>query len=551
MRKFNELNVKCHILDNVPDKKELAGLTDMFLKLSYCWFKDKNGNDIFEYDGVPLAECCANEFIDKQFAYFFRTFFCLEKIVRLYSPEKIYYDSPISDIIFNCLEILKTTGIFIDKKELLPGKYISPLSVPAEFSRCVLEYIKPAKYYYFFSIFNFWKKALSFFSSKKSIMLSLYNNTDSFIDHNDEFKMFLLNLRNKFKNLSGDKTYFKCKVSGAEMNDAEEFEALKKIANISENFKINGFDFWSYFEIHVKKFLKKSIPEFKNLISELKTQITSNKPLIYIEPFDVSVVERIAAYICRASGIKTVKIQHGYYFTNYITDTCHNISDFVFTVSPQNNKFDFSGSCAQVMMSSPLYDSYSVVGHVHKKGKSKYTVIINPYYAGAYILHGSLSEEEIFITEVLNALSNFKERFNIIIRQHPGIVIDHLKYIIENDFRALNITYSSHSSFLEAISETDLFISMPSTAIFESSAAGVPSIFYNQCSREWLSPFDPDNKDLPQAKTDEELTSLLEKFLNDFNENDWFVKKEIIQKYSVINDGKNSARIWKKIKEII
>jgi len=221
-------------------------------------------------------------------------------------------------------------------------------------------------------------------------------------------------------------------------------------------------------------------------------------------------------------------------------------------ISPQNlSGLEYRGAKKTYMSSSPIYDIYSGIHHIHNANSKKHRVLINPFHTPEYYFSSSSCEEEKFIIEVLEAFENISESFEIIFRPHPGINIEHLKYLIETRYRHLNIKYSESGTFYDAISKADLFISMPSTAIFEAAAAGVPSIFYDQGDYDWISPFDPSNKDLPQARSVTALKALLEKFLVEFDADDWFISDNVLEKYAIKKDGRISEAIWKDIKKII
>jgi len=558
VEKFKKHGVSCFILDRMLSRSEAISCKTSLMKLGYTWFRKTDGRDFFEYLGIPLAEISVSDFRASEFVLFFKYFYNIEKIIDNYNITKIYCDNVQKNLFENCFKIFNIDYEFIDDHEYRNYDVISPIKDTGvvSFHKCANFYKKSFFYKTCLSIINFMKKTASLFLCKKEkIIMGLYNNTSIL------FNMLSSKLASKFNFLLVNTSIDRKKMFTYDLNFLN-LGALKKsnyssissdlffnLEEVKKKFMINGYDCSSYFIPELKKYIEKAIPYYADMASTITALIKNNGYKVFVTCNDCAPLERTIAYICRMNNIKVVKLQHAFYPYMVIDDSLYNISDYVFVMLEQN--MDLYKNSKNLMLSSPIYDVYSRIGHVHDVKKRKYRVLINPFHPieNEYYISVVDGEENIFT--ILNVLRKYKENFEIHFRLHPGISDEFLMYIVKSCFADLDIKFSKGGTFFDVIKNSDLLISTFSTTIFESAAAGVPSLFYKQVPCDLISPFDEENKDLPQASTPEELSALLKKFLHSFNEKGWFINKDIIQKYGIFRDGKNSERIWAKIDEII
>ena len=264
--------VSCYLLDDMISHEEAHRYTDHFLKLSNSWFRDSEGRDVFEYRGVPVAECCMSDFIGSKLTFFHRCFYLLESVFNKFNIDKVLVDSPQYYIISNCCQILKKDFHPIDyaTKGRDESSLINEIA-QYDFKEVAGQYKESFHRKIIEPVFNFYKKLFGR-NYKKNIVISLYfnnlpmiNNCDSF--EYEKFCIHLLNAPIKKAKLIFDDFRIVSMRSNDFFDRAARYSEShieEILTNINKNFYINGHDFSNFFINEIIAFINEAIPTIIN-----------------------------------------------------------------------------------------------------------------------------------------------------------------------------------------------------------------------------------------------------------------------------------------------
>lgn len=250
-------------------------------------------------------------------------------------------------------------------------------------------------------------------------------------------------------------------------------------------------------------------------------------------------------YMGKQLNFKTIIIQNTvldkiYYPIPVLTDYFIANGKFVEELLSLSNPKEGS----VVYLGSPLQDGfYSYYKKLKKNdGVTKILIATQPFVQ-------NYDYNETLLRELLNVLSFFEGRFELIIKPHPREKVDYYSVIKSLDCGPdVEILISSQDDILKHAEETSLFLSRTSTAIQSFVLMGIPVVSYLEsypadiCSRlDYL-----ESSCTVKCFNQDELKIYINEFLNNYEHvYSEFVKnrKSYIEEYVGLFDGKASERI--------
>ncbi len=540
-----------HLRESDYMQKENHNIYDFFKN----WHKDKDGNDLFNYNGCNFGISFRMEYWN-DFVYLCRLIINVSRLSN--AKSKVYILSNEKSLI----EAMDVLAINYDKLEVTKGldsrieSYFFPIAQWMDSKvrpSGKLKFLYQARsllnncHFYLFKVYD----CLFNLSSRKQVFIQEYHPTKEII--------------NLLKDASDITPVL------ANVTNLKNFDRLRKIRLIPNRLVPKSFDA----EINeIKKHYKKN--KFKRLIlsdgldvTEIAYRVIEDRVFTCLEGYvnqldfyleyikknriDLNVIianlgRDVTLFDCaaRCYGVPSFLIINGLLGPEYSDES--KSANYINSYSECIKKNYFNNEDHIVTLGDPRMDGYH--GEQKNISRNKPTIVIGTSGFNPVDLNSYVAVEFDFMFDVLTAIiknDNYKE---VVIKTRPNGYKKQYESFVKDYFPKLKCRIEDSIPMKTAIMQADLYISIYSQTLFEASSVGVPSIYYRKDNEIMSPPFDG-NSELVTVSSTEDLCTALTDFKQAHERFDEFLRPQVMEKYVGPLDGKNLERNVEFIRNIL
>ncbi len=544
---LKEKSYNVQFFDKYLDRHYLHRQTEEMHFFLNNWYKDKDGNDLFNYNGISFGDSFLLSILTEVsfFSHFFISFIHLKELS--YKTLFVALDNDL-------LSILDKTGlahqrithsednlkqVYYFPIKLWMGSAISSNSIRSKLKRLMAK------------VMDHVLLILDFFSKKKNVVfIQEYHPTNAIIHELRKNP----NLQVVTTSYSGEANF---------LNERRVFygnhkEAIKSGKRLFENAKTSLSHKWMVQDVDLASLLYKMIfriieVDVSSACSDIKSIerfFNKRNPVLMIPVTDLWMRNSLIMSYFHKNEIPIYFIINGLLFSSFWREA--KKATFINAYSKTIRENYFKSSPKAEVIGDPRMDYYGDIEQRELDLKNP-TITIGTSGFSPIDLNSFLAVEFEFIYDVLSVLKSIKDEghnFEIILKVRPNGYLDQYESLVQEFFSDLDISFYQNESFKTLIAKTDIYISIYSQTLFEALSLGIPSIYYKNENQIMLAPFSEDSQ-LTIARSKEKLHELILSF---YSEGDLIknrVSREELELLIGPLDGKNLKRNLNFIERII
>lgn len=539
-KQLTEKGYYVEFLDHLIDSETLERFNIETHNFLNNWYKDKEGNDYFDYKGYSIGDSLLL-YIINDVVYFCHYFFNLLSLKAI-EYDKLYAVS--ND--YTILDCLNKIGLdYIHLKESNNSKLKSVYLFPI--IKWVNEKVNPTfRHRLKNSVANFFDFYFKFYDlisndDKSVVFIQNYYPTNPIIEEikkNKTIQVFLPNYVGLRKIYKFRRVHYKSNL------------VSKNISNeMILNFRAKQNLKWDVFLYPISDYLYEIIDsvlnvhllEALNKAESIELWMRSVNLKLMIPITNLWTPNRLMMQYCFKNKIPVYTVINGQLNVSYYNDA--KDSDYVNSYSFSIKKNYFQEVNNVFPLGDPRMDFYAKFSHKVINRDSP-TIVIGTAGYDSIDLNSYLAYEFDFLYDILfciNELINKGYKANLIIKVRGNGYLDLYTNFVNEYFSCLKIVLIQDKSFFEVIKEADLYLSIFSQTIFEASCLGIPVIYYKKDTQFIHEPFDG-KSELVTACNIDELQEKFNQFYNGDDSFNAFMEKTVLEKYIGPLDGNNTQR---------
>ena len=325
---------------------------------------------------------------------------------------------------------------------------------------------------------------------------------------------------------------------------------LAEVAKLIKPWQVGKHKVDAYLTPFIFPVLQREIKEIKKLISKVNANLTGTNLKLVVPVTEYWIENNLVIQFARNHKIPVFMVANG--LLNFAFENDGKKADFLNCYGEAITEDYLKNSNQGVSLGDPRMDSYASL-EGKEVNREMPTITIGAAGYNNIDLNSYLAFEYDFLCDILEIISDlrlkgYKNKVLLKVRTN-GYSETYTKFINEY-FSNLDVRVERDVPFSEVLKETDLYISIYSQTLFESSMMGIPAIYFKKDSQFMNRPFDG-NCELVTAYDKANLQELIVKFYDHDPVFDDFLKKEIMSKYVGPLDGRNTERNVSFIDELL
>ncbi|MDP1808989.1 MAG: hypothetical protein Q8L35_05565 [Actinomycetota bacterium] len=542
-------------LDGLHDVTKGRELNAVLVRLSNEWFLDKDGNDIFEYQGISLGDLFCYQFYFSMLPLL-RYLLCLKAAKTKYDVDEIYADDP-TPLFSEVASLLELSIRPFDA----PPSGVDPVENLLAKKRAR---IAPSDFY--------WRHPLSRRilaaainvigrirprPRRKAVLIAEYGPMNAFVS-----RIVGGSKRAPMIHTAGfshiPRVYLRggrvllFKNPGAPIDKAvaaliAKWDDLRNDNAIAEKFVFEDLDCWPLFHRHAGEFIRQYLGYYASQIRPAAGFLAKNNIKLLFLPFDSPPWARLLILIARRHAIRTLMVINGYLCDDNTAEGRR--ADSVLVYSQSIKAWQFKDSDRAMVVGNPKFEAYLGLPKKQYRKDANQTVIVSSAQYTPFDFNSPVSFGESNIADILKILQTYPG-FKIKIKLHPADDPAYYRFLVHDFLGYKNVEIIGDKPFIEAIQEADLYISNWSTSNLEAAIINIPVIYYKSDVLDFHPPFDG-NSEMATAHNLDELKQLIDLFLAGDKKLWRFNEVDVLEKYTGLLDGRSSERIKEKIDALL
>ena len=252
----------------------------------------------------------------------------------------------------------------------------------------------------------------------------------------------------------------------------------------------------------------------------------------------------------KSNNIPVYLIANGIFANNFLDESKYATVINGYSESVKNNYFCHMKNV--VCLGDPRMDRYPPVKS-RPVNRRNPVITVGASGFNNLDLNSYLAVEFDFMFDVLSAIKDFSNRIggaSVRIKVRANAYLEQYQQFLEEYFPSFVNHVFHMEPFQELLSDTDLFISINSQTIFEASCSGIPSIYYKK-DNEFLNPPWDGKSEVVMASSREELDEALQDFYTGSDRFNQFMNRQTMEQYVGPLDGKNLERNYDQVLKML
>lgn len=252
----------------------------------------------------------------------------------------------------------------------------------------------------------------------------------------------------------------------------------------------------------------------------------------------------------KSKEIPVYLIANGIFANNFLDESKYATVINGYSESVKNNYF--RGMDNVVCLGDPRMDQYPLVKSRSVNRKNP-VITVGASGFNNLDLNSYLAVEFDFMFDVLSSIKDFSNRIggaSVRIKVRANAYKWQYEQFVEEYFPSFISRVFHMEPFQELLADTDLFISINSQTIFEASCSGIPSIYYKK-DNEFLNPPWDGKSEVVMTSSREELDVALQDFYTGSERFTQFLNRQTMEQYVGPLDGKNLERNYDQVLKML
>nr|BDT26851.1 hypothetical protein BHI3_03170 [Bacteriovorax sp. HI3] len=545
-KKIKEQKGEVHFLDHLLDPQVVESENINIYRYFKKWHLDKNGRDIFNYNGLDFGFVFRQE-IWNDFTYSIRLLINL-RVLKTVECQRLYVGT--DDQVL--LQILSLQNLSFTKIEMIQNSemtYFFPMS------KWMNQAIRPSglkaklrnAFYFIVPWVMFYLHKLNpFLEQKPLVFVQNYHPTKPILQKLASDNKVRLCLE-RYSDYGNWKGYFQERTIPLFTLKKRHTKEAERLWNKFRNEKherivlLDGSDITDFILLFFEKRLKTNIVSYLKYIDSVKFYFSHYPPQLEILVGNVGIFSGIVHAYFTQNKIANYLIING-----FLGDDFGDESKYALTINSYSEaikKNYYHGQDNIVVLGDPRMDQYFLMPR-REINREQTVVSIGTSAFNNVDLNSYSSEEFCFLSDILTVLQDKKnngKNIEIIIKVRPNGYKSQYVSFLQEYFPSLEVTILDSVPMLKVLQKTDFYISFYSQTLFEASMLGVPVIFYKKDTMVMHPPFDGKGE-LVTAKNQEELSAAFEDFYLDSERYNKFLDRKVMEYYQGPLDGNNVQR---------
>lgn len=313
-------------------------------------------------------------------------------------------------------------------------------------------------------------------------------------------------------------------------------------SRISTQWHIEDTDMGAYLYGIILERAASVLPECLKRMDEL-IDFFSNRPLkLMITTTNIGMTNCLMLNYCHARNIPTYLIINGYLGNFYLDES--KDAQWINSYGPSIKENYFAGMENIVCLGDPRMDSYARAGRSRKISTDRPLIVIGAAGYNNIDLNSYVAYEFDFLHDVLSSCRSLISRgrsMDIIVKVRANGYIDQYRDFVREYHAGLPVTLYDQVPMQQVLAKADCYISIYSGTVFEAACLGIPTVYYKKDTEVMAPPFNGASE-LVTAATPDDLTRKLELFYERDRSFDAFRERRVLENYIGPLDGKNLER---------
>ncbi|BCO29302.1 hypothetical protein MIZ03_4217 [Rhodoferax lithotrophicus] len=546
-REVEQLGGLACYVDHLADKQSMQENNFLIYHFFRKWHFDAEGQDIFQYRGVPLGFSFRLE-IWNDFVFYARTRICME-ILRGLKYEKLVVgtrlgliESVLTEMGLAFVPVLPNTG---------SGKatYYFPIHDWMD-EKVRFKGIGGVKYRLRDIVSSLQGSMMSWADrwfggdkKKPTVFIQEYHPTRKLIkrlQQEDRVRLLLATFsRNKgaFRYIPIWRAASKFQV------EADNLMSRFRVQRCAKLVVSNGGDIsdglYRIIETRIANRLAAALRDLDCVIRYLDANPLSLEVLIA----NLGHLAPLVDSVCKTRGIPSYFIINGILGNEFLDEGKYATVINSYSVSIKEHYF--RGMDNIVCLGDPRMDAYAM-GEIAQRMINRVmpTITVGASGHNNTDLNSYLAVEFDFLYDVLHALTTIKSRgvaLHIIIKVRANGYRKQYERFVQEYFPGLVDEILDSAPMPQVLRRTDFFISIYSQTLFEASCLGIPCLYYKKDTEIMDPPFDG-NSELVTVTSVDDLIVAIEDYRSGHKRYDAFLERTVMEKYIGPLDGGNLER---------
>ena len=544
-REIERLGGRAFYVDHLIDASTMHSNNALIYKFFREWHWDANGNDIFEFHGVPFGFAFRLE-IWNDLIFYTRTRICLEKLRGL-KFEKLFVGTQLG-LIESVLKEMELSFVPVAKAKDATSYYFPIHQWMDEKVRYKgaggIKYRLRDMAAFVQGTFMSWVDYLAGRRNRKPIIfVQEYHPTRKLVQRLYQDARVRLVLAT----FSRNKGWFRyIPIRGRIKKYQQEVNALmqkfrtQRCAKmiLSKGVDISD-DLYSIIERRISRKIAESMRDLDAVIRYLDRTPIKLEVLIA----NIGQVAPLVDCVCKSRGIPSYFIINGMLASDFLDEGKYATITNSYSTSIKEHYF--RGMSNIVCLGDPRMDAYAQkAAHPRMINREDPTVTIGASGHSSLDLNSYLAVEFEFLHEVLQALSIIKERgvrLRIVVKVRANGYRGQYERFVQEYFPGLVNEVLENEPMFKILERTDFYISIHSQTHFEASCMGIPCLYYRNETQLFDPPFDG-KSELVTVSNVKDLVVAIGDFLAGHERYEAFLQRSVMERYIGPLDGGNLER---------
>lgn len=541
-------------IDHLVDSQLMQENNFLVYQFFRDWHKDAQGNDIFEYRGIPFGFSFRLE-IWNDLIFFARTRICLEALKKS-KFEKIFAGTRLGQIEATLNEMGLPFTPVAENQDVSSSEYFFPIQRWMD-EKVRYQGIGGIKYRVRDMVSSIQGTLLSWLDrltggNKPAIFLQEYHPTRKLVQRLQAESKVRLILAT-FSRTQGLFRYIPVWGSADKyQTDADKLIQKLRERRCTKLVLSNGVDISEgIFRIIEERIAARLTETLRNLECVIR-YLDKNPIRLEVLIANIGQMATLVDCVCRSRGIPSYLIINGMMGSQFQDESKYASIINAYSTSIKNNYF--RGMSNIICLGDPRMDTYAAkISSVRTINRKEPTITIGASGHNSTDLNSYLAIEFEFMFDVLEAIRVIKSRgvkLRTVIKVRANGYLAQYEAFVQEYFPGLVDEILDTGSMDQLLNKTDFFISIYSQTLFEASILGIPALYYKKDTEIKDPPFDG-HSELVTVDNINDLIVAIDDFRTGHHRYDAFLERTVMEKYIGSLDGHNLQRNLDYIYELL